>query len=260
MTIRTITSTFSMHSGDHDFYGKEVEFVNKLLFNCESMERIPPSNAEYGLEELSFTKYQLTGKVVFKGAYLLIIDCHIRIGVVLNNAFRFGNHVYMGNNEIDHRSTLVGDTLKLRGTFIFSPVHFCVFTFKRSEKELPIVDFKWKATKFYRYLSSDEEDLSETPIDTLSQSSFEEMDKLISNHNIADDLNVVELQLVSPDPVEIDQKFVGVSGYFSSINWITPSKWIKNCGGRILSGVKVDDWFYYDKHGIEKTEIHYERE
>ena len=256
MNIKTFTSTFSIDSGDHTLYDKGVEFVDKLLLNCETLQKVYGTGARECVE-IGLAKYRLVGEVIYKGAFLLIIDCHVRIGLVVNNCFRFGNHVYMGNNELDHSSIEVGDQIVVSGRFIFSPLHFCVFTFEKSEHALPLVDFKWRTSRIYRLDEQIQATQPELAYDDMRQEHFSELEQLTYGEPNPFDTVLVESELVSYEPVQIDQKYVGISGYFQSINWVEPQRWIKNCGGRILSGVKVGEWYYFDKEGKEKIEIDY---
>ncbi len=259
--IKIFSTTFSLDCGDHKFFSKNEEFVDKLLFNCESLLKVNNRECKPELTEVSLATYQLKGKVIYKGEYLLIIENIVRLGLVVNNSFSFGNHVRMGNKDIDHKNISIGDWIEAKGNFIFSPFHLCVFTFDKSEFDLPIVDYKWKATTFYslkeEILNSisneDEEDLYVEP---LTLSSFKEVEEFHYKEPCVNPV-IMEFTLVEKIPVIVDQEFIGISGNLRSHNWISSKQWIINKEGRISNGVKHGHWFYIDKTGKEKIEIDY---
>lgn len=253
MRIRTLTTTFSIESGDDNFYHRNSNFTGKLLLNCEDIKKCNELDGINEIKEVSFLKYKLRGKVIFCGEYLLIIQNTVNIGIVLNNEFKRGNTNQNGNKNIDHTGFKVDDLIEVIGTFKFSSIHFCVFTHKKSESQLPDVDFLWNPNAFYHIKPT-----VDKPYTSFIFSDFEEVNQLESISNSFDDYYILEFDLVNEKPIQIDQKMVGSSGFFRSICWITKEKWIINCEGLINSGVKSGDWFYIDKSGQKKIEINYD--
>ncbi|WP_405207188.1 hypothetical protein [Aquimarina sp. LLG6339-5] len=249
MRIVTTTDTWSMECGDDEYYHKGETYKLRLLFEAQEMNILDDSdNLELSLKYISNTNIKISGKVIFKDEYLLIIENRIRFGVVLNNQFRFGNHNYIGNKEIDHSKIQIGNVIEVSGYFRFQRIFFCVFTYLPNEFSIPNIDYEWKVKDMYRITNEswDSKDLLE----------LEKVNGIDSSSQSIDDTYALEFELLNDSPLPFDDTS-GTHGFVSTICWIDESNWVKNCDGRINNGIKRGKWVYLDKRGENKKEFHY---
>lgn len=250
MKIIETTNAWSIECGDHDYYDIGDEFNSRLLLDCEELN-IVTDRKEFFIEPISNTKSRATGEVIFKGEYLLIIESTIRFGIVLNNQFRFGNHNYVGNKNIDHSNITVGDVIAVSGCFSLTSIYFCIFTYLPNENALPDTCYKWKVLNLYQINTSDQ------LWDSRSLLEFEKTNKIDTSDQSIDDEYAIEFELVdnSLKPFETAR---AIDGYVKTICWIDSRNWIINCDGRIIGGVKKGHWYYFDKTGNHKESFEYE--
>ena len=101
---------------------------------------------------------------------------------------------------------------------VSAPAHpnkcWTVFTFEKSEHGLPLVDFNWRTAGIYRLNEQIQAVQPELAYDDMRQEHFSEVEQLTHGEPNPFDTILVELELVSYEPVQIDQKFLGISGYF----------------------------------------------
>lgn len=183
------TNTWSIESGDHDYYDIGDEFNSKVLLDCEELT-ILNDRKEFFIETISNTKSRATGQVIFKDAYLIIIESTIRFGIVLNNQFRFGNHNYIGNKDIDHSNIHIGDVVEVSGSFRLTSIYFCIFTYLPNERMLPDTGYKWKVLNVYKI------DTTDKSWDSKSLLEFEKINKINTSGQSIDDEYAIELELV----------------------------------------------------------------
>ena len=252
MKILCLTNSFSIECGEDDgYYQKGEEFISRLLFACESLTPIAPVS-NYSICHDSLTQVTLSGKVLFKGEYLLVIESVIRFSIVLNNEFRFGNYHYVGNREIDHTEIQVGDYIMATGYFNFIDMPLCVFTYLPDENAIPHTGYRWRVVNFYRVGFNDDDtwyrrDLSEFP----------PLDRIDTSLQDIDDKYLTEFELMDVIP-QPHSRCVRVMGHIEAACWLGESTWIINCQG-VINGrtEKIGKWVYYDKTGQHKSVIDY---
>ncbi|MBX7240930.1 MAG: hypothetical protein K1X92_04215 [Bacteroidia bacterium] len=250
MKIQIAVNTFSIECGEDINYSKNMPFHSKLYFNAESLRKTEGTGQSPGVEPLPDCTYRISGKVIFKGEYLLIIEHEIRIGLVLNQEFIFGNHLLLGNKEIDHTEIQVGEYVEATGYFKFANIYLSIFTFLPDEIGIPDTDYLWAIRRIF-HIGYQWED-----IDFRDISSLKEVNVIDTNTQTIEDFYVLEIELVSNIPEPLGN-YSGFSGWVQSSCWITENEWIINCEGRIIDGVKQGEWVYFDKSGSEKKVIIY---
>lgn len=244
------TNTWSIECGDHDYYDIGDEFNSKVLLDCEELTILNDRKAFF-IEPISNTKTRATGKVIFKDAYLIIIESKIRFGIVLNNQFRFGNHNYIGNKDLDHNNIHIGDVVEVSGSFRLTNIHFCIFTYLPNERMLPDVGYKWKVLNMYKI------DTTDTSWDSKNLLEFEKINKINTSGQSIDEEYAIELELVDNTLISFEDVRT-INGYVNTICWIDSRNWIVNCVGRINGGMKKGSWYYLDKTGNNKERFEYE--
>ncbi|MEM1136076.1 MAG: hypothetical protein AAGI07_09565 [Bacteroidota bacterium] len=195
MKIVTTTNTWSIESGDDEYYFKDREYKLRLLFEASTLKLINNPNDSYSITHLSNTENQISGKVIFKDEYLLIIENKIRFGIVLNNQFRFGNSNSIGNKDIDHSMIQVGAFIEATGFFRFQRIFFCIFTFLPDELSIPNIDYKWKVSNIYR--------ITEDYWDSCSLSELEKVDKIDTSSQDFEDMYAIEFKLQDETPYHL---------------------------------------------------------
>ena len=246
MRVVTTTDTWSIECGDDEHYFKGEEYKLRLVFEAASLEVEEDPEKEPSIIRLSNTISLMTGRVIFKDEYLLIVESIIRFGIVLNNEFRFGNHNYVGNKDIDHSAVQVGDVVQAMGYFRFQTLFFSIFTFLPDELGLPPIDHMWKVVNTYKI--QDEGWESE---DLATMESVEEID---TRSQTIHDAYAIEFELIDATPLPFDDSS-GTHGFFDTICWIDEKIWVKNCEGRINHGIKRGKWVYLDKKGENRREF-----
>lgn len=243
MKIFVSKDPWSTDCGDEEPNFKDDIFYSRLVFNCHTLRK-KEKDSKLNYEILKKSEVKISGKVIFKEEFLLIVENEVRFAVVLNNEFRFGNNNLIGNKDIDHSSIEVGDTIELEGYFKFFKVFFCIFTFLENEKSIPDIDYKWKTKEIYIIKESSE------PENVHEISDFEKSDE--------QDYYMVEYEIQSHIPKKYDD-LSGFHGFVTTVMWIDSQTWIKNCDGRIVDGVKKGKWEYFDKTGKNNFIFNYEK-
>lgn len=249
MKIVTTTNTWSMECGDDAYYSKGVEYTLRLIFEAEKLNVLAHSNQELSFKHLSNTQIQISGKVIFKDEYLIIVENKVRFGIVLNNRFRFGNHNYVGNKEIDHSDVEVGDIVEVLGYFRFQCLFFCIFTFLPNEFSIPDLDYKWKVNNIYR--------IADDSWDSKELSELESVEDIDTSSQDIDDAYALEFELQNETPLPFDLGS-GIHGPVSSICWVDQRNFVSNCKGIVDEGIKMGKWTYLDKKGQNKREFYYD--
>ena len=249
MKLITTTNSWSIECGDHEYYHKSRQYKRRLILDANELEVYSSStNNNYTFKNLTNTNVEVSGKVIFKDEYLIILENKFRFGIVLNNQFRFGNNNYIGNKDIDCSKIDIGDTVLARGNFSFQKVFFCIFTYLNSESDLPNIDYLWKVNNIYKIESN--------AWDTKSLEELKEVDYIDTQSQSINDAFAIEFELQDSSSLPYDQTS-GVHGFVDSISWIDESNWVINCKGRINNGVKKGEWFYLDKKGENKLIFKY---
>lgn len=260
MKIRTLSTAFGLESGDDLYFIPKEVFTQRLYFNCDQLTKLSIAEKKQ-VKALYFCKYEVVGKIIYKGAYLIIVDCGIRFGIVLNNKFRFGNTGTFGNHTIEIDHLKVGDYINATGWFNFSFYQFCIFTYERDDHALPKAAQTWKVGTMYRY-DAERDDFfdQEIALDNY-RDYYQEVDQLDSSSNTIYTVFVIEFELENPTLLafgEYHNMFSG--GYLKSSLLTVKKERIFNCEGRIINGVKKGEWIYYDKMGEAKKVINYDEE
>ena len=260
MKIRTLSTAFGLESGDDLYFDPGEVFTQRLYFNCDKLVKLSTAEKEQ-VKALYFCKYEVTGKIIYKGAYLIIVDCGIRFGIVLNNKFRFGNTGTFGSEKVGIDHLKVGDYINATGWFTFSFYQYCIFTFERDDADLPRATQSWKVGTMYRHdAESDDFFDQEIGLDNYSEY-FREVDQLNSGSNTIHTVFVTEFELEDPTLLAFGAFHNMFGGGYLKSSLLTPKKErVFNCEGRIIDGVKKGKWIYYDKLGKEKTVINYDYE
>ena len=249
MKILTTSDAWSIECGDDEYYHKGEEYKLRLMFNAKKLSVIDTPSLEPLHDQLSNLDIKVSGRVIFKDQYLLIIENEIRFAIVLNNEFRFGNHNYIGNKEIDHSLIKIGDAIEAFGYFKFQRIYFCIFTFLPNEISLPKIDYKWKVTNCYKVTGE--------CYDSKNSFNLEEVGYIDTSSQSIEDEFAFEFKLINDTPLIFDYTS-GCGGFVGTSCWIDKENRLKNCEGRIISGVKKGKWTYIDKTGEHKREFIYE--
>lgn len=252
MTITQTTNTWALECSDDEYYHKNAAFHSRLFMNCQSLKKVANDSRNFTLDKLTNTIYKISGKVIFKAEFLIIIEGAIRVCLVLNNEFRFGNANYIGNKNIDHTSIQLDDIIEVTGTFRLDRIFLCIFTFFPDETYLPNVDYEWALTHYYRI------DESVSDIEHSDLSEFTQVDTIDSSSNTIYDTYLMEFKLLDCTPKPFDSIMSGFNGFVNTICWIDHQNWVKNCEGRLVNGIKKGIWKYCDKAGKNEHIFEYE--